>query len=310
MAIPDFQTVMLPLIRLSSDGRERAMAEALNQLADEFNLSVDEREELLPSGRQRRFENRVRWARSYLTKAGLLGSPRRGSFQITTRGQDVLRENPTAINIGFLERFPEFVEFRKATTPHAEAAPTLETETPEELIESSFNRLRASLADDLLQRIKTASPQFFEELVVELLLAMGYGGSRRDAGKAVGKSGDDGIDGIINEDKLGLDVVYLQAKRWQGPVGRPAVQAFTGSLEGHRARKGVLITTSYFTPEALDYVQRIEKKIVLIDGPRLADLMIEHDVGVTKVDTYELKRIDLDYFPESVESDQTLGETP
>lgn len=234
MTVPDFQTIMLPLVMLASDGRERPLSDAFNELADRFNLTTAEREELLPSGRQRRFENRVRWARSYLTKAGLLESPRRGSFKITTRGQDVLQENPTSINIKFLERFPEFVEFRTATRDTT----TVDAETPEELIESSFSRLRASLADDLLQQVKTASPQFFEELVVELLVAMGYGGSRRDAGRAVGRSGDDGIDGIINEDKLGLDVVYLQAKRWQGPVGRPVVQAFAGSLEGHPRTQG------------------------------------------------------------------------
>ncbi len=296
MTVPDFQTIMLPLVMLASDGRERPLVEAFNGLADRFNLTTEEREELLPSGRQRRFENRVRWARSYLTKAGLLESPRRGSFKITSRGQDVLRENPSSINIHYLDRFPEFVEFRTATRDATPVA-TGDAETPEELIESSFSRLRASLADDLLQRAKTASPQFFEELVVELLVAMGYGGSRRDAGRAVGRSGDGGIDGIINEDKLGLDVVYLQAKRWQGPVGRPVVQAFAGSLEGHRARKGVLITTSYFTPDALEYVQRIEKKIVLIDGEKLAELMIDYDIGVTRVDTYELKQVNHDYFP-------------
>lgn len=296
MTVPDFQTIMLPLVMLASDGRERPLVEAFNGLADRFNLTTEEREELLPSGRQRRFENRVRWARSYLTKAGLLESPRRGSFKITARGQDILGENPSSININFLERFPEFVEFRRATRDTAPVA-TGDAETPEELIDSSFARLRASLADDLLQRIKTAPPLFFEDLVVELLVAMGYGGSRRDAGRAVGRSGDDGIDGIINEDKLGLDVVYLQAKRWQGPVGRPVVQAFAGSLEGNRARKGVLITTSYFTPDALEYVQRIEKKIVLIDGEKLAEFMIDHNVGVTRVDTYELKRVNLDYFP-------------
>lgn len=296
MTVPDFQTIMLPLVMLASDGRERPLVEAFNGLADRFNLTTEEREELLPSGRQRRFENRVRWARSYLTKAGLLESPRRGSFKITARGQDILGENPSSININFLERFPEFVEFRRGTRDTAPVA-TGDAETPEELIDSSFARLRASLADDLLQRIKTAPPLFFEDLVVELLVAMGYGGSRRDAGRAVGRSGDDGIDGIINEDKLGLDVVYLQAKRWQGPVGRPVVQAFAGSLEGNRARKGVLITTSYFTPDALEYVQRIEKKIVLIDGEKLAELMIDHNVGVTRVDTYELKRVNLDYFP-------------
>jgi restriction system protein len=299
--IPDFQTVMRPLLELASDGQTHVLTDAFASLATHFQLSEDEREELLPSGKQRRFENRVRWARTYLGKAGLLEAPRRGELRITERGRDLLREVPDAINVGHLERYPEYVEFKNTTRATTEASSNDRSETPEESLETNFQTLRNSLADDVLQRVKSASPQFFEELVVDLLVAMGYGGSRRDAGKAVGRSGDDGIDGIINEDKLGLDVVYLQAKRWQGPVGRPVVQAFAGSLEGHRARKGVLITTSHFTPDATEYVDRIEKKIVLLDGARLAQLMIDHDIGVADVATYKIKRVDLDYFPEPAE---------
>lgn len=299
--IPDFQTVMRPLLQLASDRQTHVLIDAFATLADHFQLSAEEREELLPSGKQRRFENRVRWARTYLGKAGLLEAPRRGEFKITDRGLQLLQEVPDAISVGHLERYPEYIEFKNTTRADTGTALSDRSETPEESLETSFQTLRDALADELLQRVKSASPQFFEELVVDLLVAMGYGGSRRDAGRAVGRSGDDGIDGIINEDKLGLDVVYIQAKRWQGPVGRPVVQAFAGSLEGHRARKGVLITTSHFTPDATECVERIEKKIVLLDGERLAQLMIDHDIGVADVATYKIKRIDLDYFPETPE---------
>jgi restriction system protein len=299
--IPDFQTVMRPLLQLASDGQIHVLTDAFSELAEHFHLTTEEQEELLPSGKQRRFENRVRWARTYLGKAGLLEAPRRGEFRITNRGLELLREVPGAINVGHLERFSEYIEFKNTTRSNTGTSSADRADTPEESLETNFQTLRNALADDLLQRVRAASPQFFEQLVVDLLVAMGYGGSRRDAGKAVGRSGDDGIDGIINEDKLGLDVVYLQAKRWQGPVGRPVVQAFAGSLEGHRARKGVLITTSHFTPDATEYVERIEKRIVLLDGERLAQLMIDHDIGVADVATYKIKRVDLDYFPETVE---------
>lgn len=298
--IPDYQAIMRPLLELASDGQGHVLVDVIRTLSDKFELTEDEREELLPSGKQRRFENRVRWARTYLGKAGLLDAPSRGVLRITARGIELLGETTGPINVTHLERYPEFIEFKTTTRSPAGSVAADRTETPEESLESNYLSLREALAEELLQRVKLASPQFFEELVVDLLVAMGYGGSRRDAGKAVGRSGDEGIDGIINEDKLGLDVVYIQAKRWQGPVGRPLVQAFAGSLEGHRARKGVLLTTSYFTPDAKEYVERIEKKIVLVDGERLAQLMIDHDIGVADIATYRIKRIDLDYFPESV----------
>lgn len=298
--IPDYQAMLRPILELSRDGTPHTLTEAIDILADQFQLSTDEREELLPSGKQRRFANRVGWARTYLRKAGLLDAPSRGIFVITERGRALLGDVQGPITNLHLEQYPEFLEFKTTTRSVAVGGAGDRSETPEESLESNYLSLRDALAEDLLQRVKSASPQFFEQLVVDLLVAMGYGGSRRDAGRAVGRSGDDGIDGIINEDKLGLDVVYIQAKRWEASVGRPQVQAFAGSLEGHRARKGVLITTSHFTPDAAEYVGRIEKKIVLIDGERLAQLMIDHDIGVADVATYRIKRVDLDYFPESL----------
>lgn len=221
----------------------------------------------------------------------------RGEFQITDAGLDVLSQSPPEINIRYLEQFPEFIEFRSRSEQDDEQADEPD-QTPEEVLESSYQRLRNELAQDLLERIMDCSPKFFENLVVDLLVAMGYGGSRRDAGQAIGRSGDEGIDGIIKEDRLGLDVVYIQAKRWEGTVGRPVVQAFAGSLEGYRARKGVLITTSRFSQDAIDYVQRIEKRIVLIDGEQLTQLMIDHGIGATEVASYAVKRVDIDYFGE------------
>ena len=295
MTVPDYQAIMLPLLQLAADHKEHVISEVIQLLADQFHLTPEDRKQLLPSGTQRAFENRVRWSRTYLAKSGLLESAGRGRFRITKRGLAVLASPPIAINIGFLKQFPEFVEFQRASKK-PESQPRAELQTPEELLEGSYQNLRLTLAQDLLERIKQCSPQFFEQLLVELLVAMGYGGSRNDAGQAVGQSGDGGIDGIIKEDKLGLDIIYIQAKRWEAAVGRPIVQAFAGSLEGQRARKGVLITTSQFTSEAKEYVNRIEKKIILIDGQELAQLMIDHDVGVADVATYLVKKVDIDYF--------------
>jgi restriction system protein len=254
----------------------------------------------LPSGRQTRFANRVGWARTYLRKAGLLDYPSRGTFRITELGRAALAENPSAITIAYLSKYAGFNEFKRAGTtggnPIGETADAL---TPVEALEAGYQQLRASLAGELLDQVKSRSPDFFENLVVDLLVRMGYGGSRKEAGERIGKSGDGGVDGIIKEDKLGLDVVYIQAKRWDGPVGRSTVQAFAGSLEGHRARKGVMITTSRYTNEAIEYVKNIEKRIVLIDGEQLVQYMIDHNVGVADVASYSVKRIaleDLDYF--------------
>jgi len=301
MAIPDYQSIMLPLLKFAGDGEEHSLREAIEDLADEFSLTDEERKELLPSGRQATFDNRVGWARTYMKKAGLLESTKRGYFQITERGLDVLKQNPPEINNAFLRQFPEFVEFQTPKQREVEEdteQDISETRTPEEEIESAYQGVRQELATELLQTIKSCSPTFFERLVVDVLVKMGYGGTRKDAGQAVGRSGDGGIDGIIKEDRLGLDIVYIQAKRWDGPVGRPEIQKFAGALQGQRARKGIFITTSAFTQSAQDYVSRIDSKIVLIDGDTLAQLMIDYNIGVTTVTSYELKRMDSDYFEE------------
>lgn len=300
MPIPDFQSIMRPMLELAADGKQHSIVDAREELAEKFKLTEEERNLLLPSGRQARFGNRVAWARVYLGQAGALVSPRRGYFQITDRGRDVLKQAPQRITIKDLERFPEFIEFRtpKARTEDSTEVTHTESETPEEQLETAYLRFRNNLASELLARVKGSSPKFFERLVVELLLKMGYGGSRKEAGDAIGKAGDEGIDGIINEDRLGLDVIYIQAKKWEGVVGRPEVQKFVGALHGKRAKKGVFITTSTFSSEAGDYVARIDPKVVLIDGQSLAGLMIDFDVGVTPVAVYETKRIDSDYFSE------------
>jgi restriction system protein len=299
MAMPDYQRIMEPLLRLASDGSELTKTLAIETLSAGFGLGEADRKELLPSGRQAKFDNRVGWAATYLKKAGLLESTGRGKFRITPRGLDVLREHSSEINTEYLTRFPEFEEFRTAGKSDAKEEPQASNaQTPEESLESSYQRLRRDLAAEVLERVGKCSPKFFEQLVIDLLVAMGYGGSRNDAAQAVGQSGDGGVDGIIKEDKLGLDVVYVQAKRWGSTVGRPVVQAFAGSLEGFRAKKGVLITASGFSQEAREYATRIEKRIVLIDGNQLSQLMIDHGIGVAEVTNYSVKRIDLDYFGE------------
>ena len=300
MTIPDFQAIMLPLLQYASDGKEHSLRDAITFLADVFNLSDDERKELLSSGQQAVFDNRVGWARTYLKKAGLFISPKRGFFQITDKGKEILSQNPSEINLKFLNQFPEFIEFKTTKKDNDKSEPeiieTSET-TPQESIEFGYQKIRKELELELLNRVKSCSPDFFERLVVDLLVKMGYGGSRRDAGRAIGKSGDGGIDGIIKEDKLGLDIVYVQAKRWDNTVvGRPEIQKFVGALHGQRARKGVFITTSRFSQEAREYVSIIDSKIVLIDGEELAQLMIDNHVGVSTVSIYEIKKIDSDYF--------------
>jgi len=290
---------MLPLLVYASDGLEHSLRDAIEALAVQFHLTADERREVLPSGRQATFDNRVGWSRTYLKKAGLLTSPKRSYFQITQQGREVLAQKPIHINVAFLRQFPEFIEFQLGQNKNADVIIPEVTElvTPEESIEGAYQRARATLAVELLQTIKDCSPDFFERLVVDLLVRMGYGGTRKDAGKAIGKSGDGGIDGIINEDRLGLDVVYIQAKRWDSTsVGRPEIQKFAGALQGQRARKGIFLTTSTFSRDAYDFAARIDSKIVLMDGETIAQLMIDYGVGVNTVASYELKRIDSDYF--------------
>ena len=301
MAIPDYQTCMLPLLKFYADGQEHANRESIDTLAAEFKLTDEERRQMLPSGVQGLFDNRVNWARTFMKKAGLIEPTKRGVHQITKRGNDVLKKNPARIDVSYLNQFQEFKDFRAIRhTKEEEETPELDlnSKTPEESLEGAYQKLRGDLAAELLQRLKTCSPTFFERLVVEVIVKMGYGGTRKDAGKAVGRSGDGGIDGIIKEDKLGLDAIYIQAKRWESTVGRPEIQKFIGALAQQRAKKGLFITTSAFSADAEDCVSRIEAKVVLIDGEDLAQLMIDHNVGVSTVGTYEIKKIDSDYFAE------------
>jgi restriction system protein len=293
---------MKPLLQLASDGKPHSNREAREILARTFKLTDEEKNALLPSGRQGIFVNRVAWAKAYLQQAGLLDTPERGHFKITDRGREALNDAPERITISFLQKFPEFAEFRSPTkkpkASQTESNIEEEGRTPEETLEAAHLRLRADLSAELLSHVKTSSPRFFEHLVVELLLKMGYGGSREEAGEAVGAAGDEGIDGVISEDRLGLDTIYLQAKRWEGTVGRPEIQKFVGALHGKRARKGVFITTGSFSADAREYVKNIDPKVVLIDGRQLAELMIDFNVGVDSVISYQVKRITLDYFDE------------
>ena len=309
MAVPDYQSLMLPLLRFVGGKKdETSTGEAVEALARELNLTDEDLKEMLPSGIQFTFVNRVGWAATYMKKAGLLEATRRGYYQITPRGQELLKKQPKSINVKLLKQYPEFLEFQqlkgtrsgdKIFTPK-EMTDT-STATPSEALEAAYENLRDELVDELLNKLKKTSPSYFERVVVELLVKMGYGGSRVDAGKAIGKSGDGGIDGIIKEDKLGLDVVYIQAKRWDNnSVGRPDVMQFAGALQAQRANKGIFITTSRFTDDARSYVSQIGSKIVLIDGEQLTNLMIEHDVGVSTVSLYPVKKIDTDYFDESI----------
>jgi restriction system protein len=294
---------MLPLLRFASDRAEHQLKQAVAALTTEFQLTDQEKNEYLPSGQQTVFQNRVGWARTYLKKAGLLRSPRRGFIEITERGVSVLRQAPSSMDVSFLEQFPEFIEFKELRRERPEAPAAVEMDgasqiegTPHEALEAAYDRLRSGLAAEILETLKDSEPRLFEEVVVDLLVRMGYGGSRKDAGQAIGRRGDEGIDGIIKEDRLGLDIIYIQAKRWDATIGRPEIQKFAGALDGQRARKGIFITTSDFSREAEDYVSRIDKKIILLDGQTMARLMIDFGVGVTPVATYEVKKLDSDYF--------------
>ncbi len=291
---------MLPLLKFYSDDKDHTFRETVEALAKDLKLTDEERREMLPSGKQEIFDNRIGWARTYLKKAGLIDSPKRGINRISPRGFEILKQKPQKIDVHFLSQFKEFQEFRALRRIQSDEVSELESndKTPEESLESAYQSIRNDLASDLLQRLKTCSPSFFERLVVEVIVKMGYGGTRKDAGKAIGRSGDGGIDGIIKEDKLGLDAIYIQAKRWENTVGRPDIQKFVGALNGLRARKGLFITTSNFSSDADDYVSRIDSKVVLINGETLAQLMIEYNVGVSTVNAYEVKKVDSDYFLE------------
>lgn len=302
MEIPDFQTIMLPLVSLASDGKPHRIKDAITEISDHFALTEEDRAIMLPSGAEGLIDNRVRWARFHLKKAGVFSDPKRGQFQITDRGKELLSRNLKRIDMHILDEFSEYRDFRRVQS--AESSEIVSTEifeeniaaTPEESIEFGYKQLRQALADDLARQLAVVTPSFFEKLVVELLVKMGYGGSLKEAGEVRGRSGDEGIDGVIKEDKLGLDAIYIQAKKWEGNVGRPEIQKFAGALMGQKARKGIFITTSSFTKDAVEFVRTIESRIVLIDGLRLAELMIEHDLGVNTVREIKIKRIDSDYF--------------
>jgi len=304
MSIPDYQTLMAPLLQHVSDGVERRFRDTVDELAESLSLSQEERSELLPSGRQAVFRNRVGWARTYLVQAGALKSTRRGYFKITDRGLQLLKDNPHRIDNSILETFDEFQEFKNRKSGNTKTAIVdttsieSDTDTPEDSMARAYVKLKREIETELLSTVSNVSPAFFEQLVIDVLVSMGYGGNAQDAARAVGRSGDGGIDGIINEDQLGLDVIYIQAKRWEANVGRPEVQKFAGALQGQRAHKGIMITTSAFSNEAIDYVKNIDVKIILIDGNKLTSLMLDNNVGVSTIGSYEIKRIDTDYFDE------------
>jgi len=304
--IPKYEEIMLPFLEYIADGKEHGLSETHDALAEQFKLTDDELRELLPSGRQPVFRNRVGWARTYLKKAGLLTSPKRAHFRISDKGLSLLKEKPTEITSKFLTRYDDFVEFQSIKKDKKDNAHLLQTQlvnnadqTPEESLEYAYQKLHSELSKELLDIVKSCSPEFFEKLVIDLLITMGYGGSRKEAGQAMGKSGDGGIDGIINEDKLGLDVIYLQAKRWDNAVPVKEIRDFTGALASKKAKKGIFITTSSFPSSVYEFVGQVEYKIILIDGERLANLMIEHGIGLSTVNTYQVKTIDSDYFDEN-----------
>jgi restriction system protein len=310
MPIPDYQTLMLPLLKVAADGKEHPVREAINTLAGQFGLTDEERKELLPSGTDSVFDNRVGWARTYLKKANLIEYSKRGCFQITDRGKKVIGKKPAKINVAFLRQFPEFLEFQSPNKTVIADPPGEPNETPEELLASGYVKLRKQVEADLLARVKSCPPEFFERLVVRLLTTMGYGGSLADAGKAIGKSGDGGIDGVIKEDKLGLDLLYIQAKRWDNAtVGSPEIQKFVGALYGKKAKKGIFITTSTFSKAAIDYAAGLDSKIILIDGAQLAELMFDYGVGVATVNSYVVKRIDSDFFEDEVMAEMAAEAT-
>lgn len=297
MAVPDFQSFFMPLLDIAADEKEHSIQEARDVIAGRMKLSDADMKERLPSGIQTKFENRVAWAKSYFIQAGVLEATGRGRFRITSRGMSLHQQRLKRVDVKTLNQYPEFLEFHTAKGSKGEEPPP-PPETPEESLQRAYESIRSNLAGQILEKIKTNSPAFFEKLVVDLMVSMGYGGSRADAGQSIGGSGDEGVDGIIKEDRLGLDVVYLQAKRWDGTVGRPEVQKFVGALHGKRAKKGVFITTGKFSDDARKYVDTIDPKVILIDGRTLAGLMIDFGLGTTTSGSYEIRRIDSDYYSE------------
>ena len=303
MPIPGYQTIMLPLLKFMGDQKEHHLSEIIDYLANEFRLSDEERRRLFPSGNDIMFDNRVKWARLYLSKAGLLETTGKGYRKITKNGLEVLSQSPSRIDNKYLEQLPKYREWKDSFSKRTKEEQTsttksVEGQTPEEAMEYGYQQMRDELAQQLLSQVKNASPTFFEKMVVELLVKMGYGGSMRDAAKVVGGISDEGIDGVIKEDRLGLDTIYVQAKKWEGTVGRPELMKFVGALKGQKANKGVFITTSKFSNEATEYVSKVDSKIVLIDAEQLAEFMIDFRIGVSPITTYEIQRLDSDYFAE------------
>jgi restriction system protein len=309
MSIPSHEEAMLPVLNVLGDGEARHRRTLAENVAEHFQLSTDDRSQMLPSGKAPVFRSRTGWALSYMKQAGLVTSPRRGWYQITPLGKDVLKAIPDRIDNEFLMRFDGFRDFRARSRSEApvaggpddgvEVLPVAPIEPPDEALERAYGRLRIAVESELVDTLKNVAPAFFEQLVIDLLVRMGYGGNRAEAARAIGRSGDEGIDGVIDEDRLGLDSIYVQAKRWESSVGRPELQKFAGALQGQRATKGIFITTSTFTRDAEDYALRIGTRIVLIDGRRLAALMFEYDIGVAPKRTYIVKDIDGDYFDDS-----------
>ena len=292
---------MLPALQLLGQRHEEISIAGLeDEVVKALRISSEERARMLPSGNQTILTNRLNWARSYLSKAGLIELPRRGYCRATDRGRDLLAEGLGEIDVGVLERYPEFTTWRTQQKTEQLIEPAQARESAEEVIASSYEMLNSELAREIVERVHSFSPAFFERLIIDLLVRMGYGGGRQEMGRALGRVGDGGVDGVIKEDALGLDVVYVQAKRLDPDKGVPVreVRDFLGGLEGHRATKGVFVTTSYFPSTAYDFITRVSKRVVLIDGPELANLMIRHRVGVRVKDTYEVKKIDEDYFVE------------
>ena len=307
MPIPDYETIMLPLLKFASDDKEHSAKEAIESLSHHFKLTNEEKNKLYLTKKVPIFYDRTHWSLTYLKHAKLLIGTRRGFFQITERGKQVLTKNPVKIDDNYLKQFPEFIEFQKAKRKDSKQESkeneiiTQKNATPWELLESSYKIIQEELGSQLLSQVKKCNPTFFERLVVQLLVEMGYGGSIEEAGQAIGRQGDEGIDGVIKEDILGLDVLYIQAKKWDGVIGRPEIQKFAGALQGQRAKKGIFITIGNFSREAKEYINKIDSKIVLIDGNQLTDYMIDKNIGVTLEKSYFIKKLDLDYFEETIE---------
>lgn len=297
MAIPDFQNILLPLLDAVNDGEEHHLNEVIEKLAQYFKLSEEDLREQYPSGNDNIFRNRIRFARSYLVRTGLLEHPRRGYIKISPSGLEALKRRPTMINNDFLKTIPGAV-LPSASEEIKEISGNSQLEDPFDLLETGYQSIRGGLIQEILELVRKSPPHFFEKLVVELLLKMGYGGFAAGAGRVIGQTGDGGIDGIIKQDKLGLDVVYIQAKRWENAVGEPVIRDFVGSLVRHNANKGVIVTASHFSSGAQEYVKHIPHRVILIDGELLAQFMIDSNIGVSKITNYEIKKADLDYFSE------------